>query len=598
MLAAVGNLKHPDRGIYRSTDGGGVWVKVSPASDFFGKIMLGINPVSPDTVYASLGFAVGTGTDLFVTTDFGLSWGPRGNRVMTNGWFAHEVVVNPNNPSHVIIGGYDVWSYDASLNQLMQKSDWQKGSFAANAPGTPDGPADYVHQNIHDIVVDPLDPDRMYFATDGGIYVSNDAGQTFRNANGGLQTAQFVPGVSSDPQDSAFFIGGLQNSGIAIYEGTPSWRRAIGGPGGYTAIDPRGGSTIFAGSSFLKTYTSPNQGLSFVDAGVPTQSFNSANFVAPFVMAPGHPERMYFGGSAMYRSENFSGQITEVSNGVLDSGRKVISIAVSYQNKNKLYVSTSPLTQGSLGNIVVTPPARILVSEDGGATYRIISQALPDRMAMDLAVDPRDDDVLYAVMSGFGSSHVYKTTDGGSTWSAVGSGLPDVPFYAIAIDQQKGEHIYIGGDMGAWMSEDQGQNWTYLTGDLGDPFMVTDLSICEANRKLRMATNGRGMMEALLVHPGNPTSVQGEIERLGVTISPNPSRGATATVMLGAHLMEPASVTVLGIDGRLVSSYPHAIHPGIMSFDLKLDDLSAGMYLISVEAGGRRQVLKWVVEME
>ncbi|MDP5171828.1 MAG: T9SS type A sorting domain-containing protein [Bacteroidia bacterium] len=595
ILAVAGNLQHPDRGVYRSLDGGGIWTKVNLGVEFFGKIELAMAPSAPDTVYASVGYAVDAPSELRISTDFGLNWAPIGNQAFTYGWFAHDVVVSPTNPEAVICAGYDVWKLNFGLNTLTKKTDWQAGYRAANAPGTPDGPSNYVHQNIHEIQFDPSNAQRIYFATDGGIYLTEDGGETFTNCNGGLQTAQFYPGVSSDPLDSTFFLGGLQNNGTAIYEGSTSWRRVLGEEGGFTAIDPRNPATILTGSSWLKTYRSTNRGFSFQEVGIPTQSQASTNFISPFVMAPGHPDRIYFGASSVYRTDDVASSIISASGDNFDSGRKVISIGVSFQNKDKLYVSTSPLTQGSLGNVVVTPPAKILRSTDGGSSWTNLSQNLPDRLTMDLAVHPRNDDIVYAVMSGFGTHHVFKTLNGGETWIAVGQGLPDVPFQAVVLDPLQPKHVYVGGDLGVWFSEDEGQTWEYLTGELGDPVVVTDLSISAANRKLRVASFGRGMLEMPLMHEAWATAAEQALDGDFWHISPNPSAGNAA---VKATLTESANISIdlLGLDGRVIQRVVSSewLAAGSVEVNLQADDLPAGVYVLRIRSDRGTKAIRWV----
>ncbi len=595
LLAAAGNLQHPDRGIYRSTDGGGVWTKVNLGFEFFGKIHLAIAPSAPDTVYASVGYAVGAASELQVSTDFGLNWSTKGDQAFTYGWFAHDVAVSPDDPTKVICGGNDAWELDWAGDVLVQKSYWQNGSFAANAPGTPDGAPDFVHQNIHEIVFDPTNSQRIFFATDGGIYLSEDGGDSFTNLNGGLQTAQFYPGVSSDLRDSTFFMGGLQNNGTAIYQGNTAWKRVIGGEGGFTAIHPTRQNEVYVGSSWLKTFRSTNAGVSFTDLPVPLQSFSSANFVSPFVMAPNHPDKMYLGADLLYRSNDGGLTIETASPEPFDSGRKTIAIAVSHQDFNKLYISTSPLTQGSLGSVIVNSPARILRSDNGGASWVDISRSLPDRMTMDLAVHPHNDQIVYAVMSGFGSAHVYKTTDGGTTWTALGQGLPDVPFQAVVLDPLDPNHVYVGGDLGAWLSRNGGQTWEHLTAEMGDPFLVTDLSVSPANRKLRMATFGRGLYQMPMLSDG-VTSTASELAEARWTIAPNPAQGLAT---LRADLAQSTSVTVelWSLQGRKLREVmpQRQVHAGAFEWQISAPQLPAGMYLVRVLTAQGSMSLPWIL---
>lgn len=593
MIAAAGNLNHPDEGIYLSTDGGGVWTQLSPGVEYQGKVRLAIHPAHPDTVFASVGYVENAPTELLYSDDFGATWNLAGDEKFTYGWFAHDLQVSTS--GEVICAGADVWTFDLASDHFTKRSDWTTGFVGTIQPGTPDGPPTFVHQNIHQISADPSQPQRYYFATDGGIYCTDDGGQTFINRNGGLQTAQFYPGVSSDPVDSTFFLGGMQNNGLGIYEGTEVWRKALQGEGGYTAIDPRSGINIFAGSSWMKTYQSANRGLSFTGLSIPAQTGISSNFIAPFVMAPGDPDRMYFGGRSFYRSDDMGAQVVEVSNGDLDSGRKVISIAVSHQNSDKVYVSTSPLTQGPGGTILVQPRAKIKVSMDGGATWDDINQALPDRMAMDLAVNPSNDMELYAVLGGFGTSHIYRTIDGGQTWTDRGIGLPDVPFTSVLIDPANPQHLYAGSDLGAWFSDNSGLSWESLTLEAGDPVEVTDLSMSASNRKLRMATNGRGMMEMPMIHLEGATSVSEGILAGTWKIFPNPSSGSEVWLEANVEKGQMVMIEIRDLQGRGIGlPQQRNLWSGSNRINLNTEKLSTGMYTVTISSDTGRKVLRWV----
>lgn len=593
IMAAAGNLNHSDEGVYVSVDGGGIWAPLSLGVSYSGMVKLALDPNYPNTVYASIGDAENSPTELFVSNDFGQNWSPAGSEIFTYGWFAHDLQVTSD--STVLCGGVDIWNYNALNDLLVKRSDWTTGFKGTNPPGMPDGPLTYVHQNIHEITGDPGNPQRFYFATDGGIYCTEDNGLTFSNRNGGLQTSQFFPGVSSDPLDSMFFLGGMQNNGLGIFEGSSTWRKALDGEVGYTAIDPVSGVNIFASSPWMQTHFSPNRGLSFTGLGIPTQSSLTSNFMAPFAMAPGDPDRMYFGGSSFFRSDEIGGQVMEVSNGDLDSGRKVIAIAVSHQNSDKVYVSTSPLSQGPGGMIIVQPRAKIKVSTNGGMTWDDINQVLPDRMAMDLAIDPADDQRLFAVLGGFGTSHVFMTPDGGQTWLDRGTGLPDVPFSAILIDPLQPQHIYVGGDLGSWFSMDGGLSWQPLTLDTGDPIEVTDLSLSASNRKLRMATNGKGMMEMPMIYQGGATSLQaGELDGEW-TIFPNPS--SRRDVWLEAQVASPLAVMIeiRDLHGRLLDrTQPVEFLPGSNRVKLNSEGLLAGIYTITICSDQGRHTLRLI----
>jgi hypothetical protein len=80
-----------------------------------------------------------------------------------------------------------------------------------------------------------------------------------------------------------------------------------------------------------------------------------------------------------------------------------------------------------------------------------------------LTFDPSNENVAYATYSTFGGTHVWKSTDGGATWAGIDgageTGLPDVPVHTIAVDPVNSQTLYIGTDVGVFVSQDGGASW-------------------------------------------------------------------------------------------------------------------------------------------
>ncbi len=80
-----------------------------------------------------------------------------------------------------------------------------------------------------------------------------------------------------------------------------------------------------------------------------------------------------------------------------------------------------------------------------------------------LAFDPRDPDVVYATYARFGGRHVWKSEDGGVSWQPLdGSGdghLPNIPVHALVVDPGDSRRLYLGTDLGVFVSLDGGASW-------------------------------------------------------------------------------------------------------------------------------------------
>ena len=495
VIIGCGNFASTGFGIYRTADSGNSWTKISSnlPSYFEGKILLDIYKRSPNIVYASIGNGFLTSINgaswLCRSEDSGLTW-----TVMSQvdysqhqGWFSHDVAVNPQDSTEVIAIGIEVYKSTNSGTNLVQKSTttWYTGRIL---PGDPEGPPTYSHVDHHDVVYHPTDPNIIYFGNDGGVFRSIDGGNTFQTCNGGYQTGQFYNGFSSSITDSLLSMGGFQDNATAIYDGQLAWIvRLIGGDGSWTAIDPTNANIIYGSAQNLYVRKSTNQGQNWSSLSIPSSSI--AAFIAPFVVGYDNPQIIYAGNDKIFKSVNGGLNWTTTNAGNTLDGNPAIAMAISYQNSNVVYVATAPYTSAR----------GVFRTLNGGSSWTNISATLPDRFPADLTVDPTNDANAYVTFSGYGTSHIFKTNDYGITWQDINNGLPDVPTNAVIVDPLYTDHIYIGNDLGVYVSLDGGSSWSEYQDGLPGAVMVFDLSISPLNRKLRAATHGNGAYERDLI---------------------------------------------------------------------------------------------------
>src|SRR6185436_15682224 len=114
------------------------------------------------------------------------------------------------------------------------------------------------------------------------------------------------------------------------------------------------------------------------------------------------------------------------------------------------------------------------------------------------------------------------TTNAGATWTAFGIGLPDVPTSTITIDPLNNLVMYLGNDLGVYVSIDGGNTWQVFNDGLDDATLIFDISISESNRKLRIATHGKGIYERNML-PVNIISVAEINTTFDFSVYPNPA---------------------------------------------------------------------------
>jgi len=529
LYASCGNLDTPSGGgigIYRSYDGGDNWTKLNqdgsglPLS-WTGKTMLDIWQASPNVIYADVANMFSdddpTGVGLYRSLDGGDSWelltsntssctDPYWNELGTHGynriskyqgWFSHFVIVHPSDSSRVIVAGVDAYkSTDGGRNfvRITRWNSWKRGYVPAGSlfEGKT---VRYSHADHHTFARKPYSPNAFYWGNDGGVFFSDDFGESFTAHNGGYHTAQFYYGFSSSPITADLAIGGLQDNSTVLYEGTTDWKRIFGGDGGATALHATDPNYIIGSSQRGAIYQSFDRG--------DNRTFTSRNayddetpvcFIAPIAQTPSTPSILYTGRTRVYKAngyaQGFNAWFLPVGASEL-SGAPVVSISVS---------ATSPATLWA-GTVPDPPiPAGVFRSVNGGVSWTDISGNLPDRYPMDVEAAYWDDTVAFATFSGFGTPHLYRTTDGGASWDPLGVGqLPDIPTSAFVIDPYNRNHYYLGNDFGVWFSPDAGVTWDPFTTGMPTAAQILDLSISPVNWSIRAATHGLGVWERPLV---------------------------------------------------------------------------------------------------
>lgn len=620
FVAAMGDLfgKTPQRGIYRTVNGGASWQKVLFVTDSTGGVDLAINPQNPDTVYAATWHRIrtpyyhtygGVTSNIYRSFDGGNNWTKLTNgipfNVTTNGRIGIGLCNTSPNVIYAIyaddIGNFKglykstdhgsswIKTTDGALAGMYSTYGWWNGRLTVdpnnanvvytgglNAYKTTNGGSSYsttfngVHVDHHAYCVHPQNSNLVVNGNDGGIYISTNAGASNTKV-AVLPITQFYT-CEIDYTTPARLYGGAQDNNVirTTTGALNNWASIVGGDGLHTSVDPSNNLYVYGASQYGALQRSTNGGGSFSGGTTGISGSDRKNWNTPVVHDPNTPATMYYGSHRLYRSTNRAVSWTAIS-GDLTNGASsgnlvyntITAIAVAKSNANVIYVGTDD------GNVQLTT--------NGGTNWTNITGTLPKRWVTRLAVDPANAAVAYATISGFRwneyQPHVFKTTNSGTTWTDISSNLPGAPVNDIIIDpNSKDSTFYIATDVGVYYTKSAGASWMVL-GDSLPNVPVCDLTLHNPTRTLLAGTYGRSMYKLdLNLLTTKVNEVEAAVKKIGAY--PNPfSDRTTIAIQLSARGYVKAEV--FDLNGRMVS----VLHEGELlqgSHELQWDGTANG----------------------
>ncbi len=597
LYVSIGNLTNnvpnANVGIYKSTNAGTSWTKLTgglPAS-WTGKTTIELYKGNPDFVYASIANDLSY-VGYYSSTNAGTSWTLKGTGVGigNQGWYNNAHLVKANDPNQIVVGTIDLVKSVNGGTSFSTKSNWSAWNTGATPPGQPESSSsNFAHADHHYFISNPLDPNKLYCITDGGLYRSNDFGETYFSCNGGYVTSQFYASFANSMQDSIFCLGGLQDNRSAFYQGTTAWYKTFVGDGFTCAINSQNDNICYTEYSYGAIYRSSNRGVSWSVIG-PPGSGNASNycFAAPFISARSNPNVLYAGGTNLYKSTTGSG--SWVSVGIL--GAKALSMDASATSSDTVYIGTIP--------VINSQDAKIYKLA-GNTLTDVTNGQLPNRYPTDIHVNPNNSMIVYATFGGFGTGHVYRTTNGGSSWQNISGNLPDIPHQTVCIDPLYQQNIYVGNDLGVYVSTNAGANWfTFAT---GMPYaLVFDLTVVNTSRNIRATTHGSGIYERDLIE--NPIGIEPVSNEIPKQFSlsqnyPNPFNPETkikfSIPSVGTDL-RAVSLNIFDISGRLVKTILQKnLKPGSYEITFDASGFSSGAYFYRINAGDFTDTKKMIL---
>ncbi|MGZ3503647.1 MAG: VPS10 domain-containing protein [Vulcanimicrobiaceae bacterium] len=495
-----------DDGLYKSTDGGKTWTKLTghglPAG-ITGRIAVAVAPSDSKRVYAIFEAKDGI---LWRSDDAGENWKMVSNDTLVDQrpfYFTH-LNVDPKNPDHVF-----------AVSEMLAESSDGGHKFKEVAKD--------VHVDYHAMWIAPNDPDRMMTGEDGGYALTLDGGKHWsfsRNIPIGeiYHTAASTENpywVCAPLQDNNGFCGpsnSLDPDGIK----DEHWLRVIGGDGMWAVPDPVDPNLIvtdlqdgrvaqFSKTTHQNRFIQPYYDFNRNDFSLNVRKYRF-NWDSPIGFAPWNGNTLWYGGNVVFQSTDrglhwspISPDLTlNIKDHQLPAGGPLATdVSGAEYSDTILDIEGSPARRGEIW--VGTDDGVVQVTLDNGKHWSNVSpKGVPSYGRIETvapsALDPATAYANYDLhRSGDYSPYLFVTHDYGKSWTKIVDGLPNNQWVrTVRPDIRNRNLVFAGTENGMWISYDGGAHWTDFKNDL-PTVSVRDIRIQPQFDDLVIATHGRAL---------------------------------------------------------------------------------------------------------
>jgi photosystem II stability/assembly factor-like uncharacterized protein len=513
-------LGGPGSGIYKSSDGGGAWKKLSgglPAG-ILGRVGIAVYPKDSKILYASIENAnkpdmpeevrwqeilAGKSSqgmidgEVYRSDDAGETWkkvSPEKQSIGgAPGYYYGQIIIDPNNDQAV---------------HVLSAASW----------GTKDGGKTWQRRPLnfggddHALWIDPENSLHMLLGYDHGMGITYDGGKNWYHPDN-LPLAQFYA-VGFDMSYPYNVAGGLQDNGSAMGPSTrrggdpirlEDWQQVGSGDGMYNVFDTNTNRFLYNESQFgplqrIDLQTGERKAIAYQNKNRDLRW----NWCSPLLVSPHNGDVIYHAANKVVRSayrgevwEEISPDLTTNDPSKLPTGKGGDG---NIQHCTITTIDESPLEAGVLW--AGTDDGNVWVTRDSGKNWTKLNERIPGNpgyWVSRVAASAVNPGAAYVSYTGYRNDDfrpfVYKTTDYGQAWISIAGNLPDEPVNVIREDPKNSDLLFVGTEFSVYVSIDGGLTWNRMKSNMPTQ-PVHDLQIHPRENDLIVATHGRGIFIA------------------------------------------------------------------------------------------------------
>ena len=469
--------------VWKTIDGGNNWTELNNGlpTGQQGRVGLALFESNPDTLYSLF---VGTNSQLqgiYRTMDGGSKWtevpttstGVSNNALGGFGWYFGDIYVNPYDYEDIFFNGIQLWRTENS------------GTFWLEAD--PPWWTYEVHADKHDMIF--LGPEEFLLATDGGLYHTDDNGDSWDKIENNKTNDVYRVEHSEHFPDN--YYCGMQDNGTSGGNYNQStWPRIYGGDGFQLRYHPTNEYLFYVETQNGNIAYSDDGGSSFNNTSFPDMG-NRTNWDTPYILSSSNQNLLYAASHKVWKDTYAPyGNWTQISPDLTDGNiygsqfHTISGLDESSIDPDRLYACTSD------GNVWRTTNA--------GTSWDSIHTGLPNRYVTSIKASPTDEDHLFVTHSGYKYNdffpHIHKSVNNGNSWTDISGDLPPIAINDVIIyPGHEDSVLFIGTDAGVYGTIDGGIDWERVGTNMPN-IAVLDLEIDTINNRLVAATYGKSIM--------------------------------------------------------------------------------------------------------